>query len=1098
MKNPIAAVSRHARSIFIAGALASVITSASGQTVFTDNFNRADVDTGTTIGSTVIGNGWTFHSDSQSPERGGVRILDNRLQIGQNTAGGYAGPGGSDRSWLWQDTSNWASPYNSTLANNPQPVVWTFNLRTGQGNPTPVSTSGGATVAVFLATAETGSGDWQFGGGATGYFVTYNSATTTDPLKLMRMTDGVRNENNHTTIITAATTPFNDLSNQFLSVKVTYDPTSNEWKLFARNDGGPFGDPLSGTLEYLGAAIDSTYTATPLRYSGFFGNSNNGFNGGADENTFDNYTVSVITQVEVPVVTPVGGTYDDVQNVALSATPGDATIRYTLDGSTPTSTTGTIYSGLIAVGPTATTLKAIAYKVGLTDSAVSTHTYNFQALGPVFTPAPGTYANTQNVTITTSTSDATIHYTTDGTTPTSASPTYSSPIEIAATTTLSAIVVKSGLADSGVTSGQYTIKTGTPFLTPVGGNYDDTQNVNITTATTGASIRYTTDGSPPTPTSGTIYTGPITVSSDTTIFAIAYKDGVEESELAFADYFIRAATPVFSPVEGSYSNAQNVTITTSTPGATIRYTTDGSEPSQEAGILYTGPVPVTQSTTLIAIAYKAGIPDSFQGFAIYNIKVGDPVFNPPPNIYPATQNVAITTATTGATIRYTTDGSDPTPTTGTVYTGPVAISATATLKAIAFSTGSQDSEVTSGNYTIDGSFALTLDDTFTDGGRDNGADALDSQWYVMSNVGPNTAGVVDGALKLERTQSTTAGFNPHAVTTFPSQTLTVGQTITLGFDYRSLGGASATGIRYGLYNSGGTNLVGDVANNPPNPGTIFQNDLGYSVFAPHRQTGNILLYYRPANGSNNTLQLAGGANSTVVRNVLQNTATDTATFYQASLAVTRLSATQFNVAVTYAGTTFNQDYTPAAVTETFNTLAIFAITGQNQAFTIDNVRVTLSPPPVVAPNTLVAWRTLQGLAEDGSQDLLNPSGDGISNLLKYALNLAPNAGDLVLSNNRPLSNPDGTTVPELTGLPVLRLNGTPASVFTYIRRKATTVPGVSYTVEWSDGLSGWAINPSATEIPFSLDTTWERVTVTDSFNTSQKPKRFARLSVTAP
>ena len=141
---------------------------------------------------------------------------------------------------------------------------------------------------------------------------------------------------------------------------------------------------------------------------------------------------------------------------------------------------------------------------------------------------------------------------------------------------------------------------------------------------------------------------------------------------------------------------------------------------------------------------------------------------------------------------------------------------------------------------------------------------------------------------------------------------------------------------------------------------------------------------------------------------------------------------------------------------------------------------------------------MQGLAANGSQDLLNPSGDGVVNLMKFALNLAPNAGGLALSNNRPLSNPDGTTVGELTGLPVLRLNGTPAAEFTYIRRKASTSPGIAYIVQWSDGLSSWAANPSATETTLSLDATWERVKLTDSFTTTQKSVRFARLIVATP
>lgn len=79
-------------------------------------------------------------------------------------------------------------------------------------------------------------------------------------------------------------------------------------------------------------------------------------------------------------------------------------------------------------------------------------------------------------------------------------------------------------------------------------------------------------------------------------------------------------------------------------------------------------------------------------------------------------------------------------------------------------------------------------------------------------------------------------------------------------------------------------------------------------------------------------------------------------------------------------------------------------------------------------------------------------------------------------------------------------DGATPGVFTFIRRKAATFPGISYIVEWNDDLAntaGWSANTSATEATLSLDATWERVQLTDTFTSTQKPKRFARLRVTA-
>ncbi len=74
----------------------------------------------------------------------------------------------------------------------------------------------------------------------------------------------------------------------------------------------------------------------------------------------------------------------------------------------------------------------------------------------------------------------------------------------------------------------------------------------------------------------------------------------------------KVADTGFLPTRGFYPNAVTlavpfpVTITTTTPGASIRYTTDGSLPTETAGTLYTGPISITQTTVLRALAYRAG------------------------------------------------------------------------------------------------------------------------------------------------------------------------------------------------------------------------------------------------------------------------------------------------------------------------------------------------------------------------------------------------------------------------------------------------------------------------------------------------------------
>jgi hypothetical protein len=93
------------------------------------------------------------------------------------------------------------------------------------------------------------------------------------------------------------------------------------------------------------------------------------------------------------------------------------------------------------------------------------------------------------------------------------------------------------------------------------------------------------------------------------------------------------ATPTFSPAGGNYTSTQSVTIKTSTSGASIRYTTNGSTPSETSGTLYSGPVSISATATLQAIAYESGMTDSGVASAAYTINSGGGS-QPPPNFGP--------------------------------------------------------------------------------------------------------------------------------------------------------------------------------------------------------------------------------------------------------------------------------------------------------------------------------------------------------------------------------------------------------------------------------------------------------------------------------
>ena len=116
-----------------------------------------------------------------------------------------------------------------------------------------------------------------------------------------------------------------------------------------------------------------------------------------------------------------------------------------------------------------------------------------------------------------------------------------------------------------------------------------------------------------------------------------------------------------------------MTLSDATSGATIYYTTDGTMPSTSS-TQYTGPITVSSTETLKAIAAAPGDANSGIASATYTINlllptVSTPTFSPAGGTYTSAQSVAISDATSGATIYYTTNGTMPT-TSSTEYSGP--------------------------------------------------------------------------------------------------------------------------------------------------------------------------------------------------------------------------------------------------------------------------------------------------------------------------------------------------------------------------------------------------------------------------------------------
>lgn len=246
--------------------------------------------------------------------------------------------------------------------------------------------------------------------------------------------------------------------------------------------------------------------------------------------------------VDAPVISLPAGSYTSLQYAYLSDDTPNASIHYTLDGSTPTASSP-LYALPIYIGGNLT-LKAIATAPNLMNSAVSMAVYHVTLPGaakPTFSPGPGKYSGSVTVMLSDVTPNAKIHYTLDGTNPTSSSPVYAGPITLTGATTIRAIATAPAYWKSLVAAAQYSVLPNAPQpdISPASGSYSVGQLITITDANPKATLRYTTDGSIPT-TASRFYSGPFPLTGTGTIRAIAIATGDGVSSVASASYTVPA------------------------------------------------------------------------------------------------------------------------------------------------------------------------------------------------------------------------------------------------------------------------------------------------------------------------------------------------------------------------------------------------------------------------------------------------------------------------------------------------------------------------------------------------------------------------------
>lgn len=262
-----------------------------------------------------------------------------------------------------------------------------------------------------------------------------------------------------------------------------------------------------------------------------------------------------------------------------------------------------------------------------------------------------------------------------------------------------------------------------------------------------------------------------------------------------------------------------------------------------------------------------------------------------------------------------------------------------------------------------------INDSFNDLNRTNGADANDTQWYLIGGgTGESTIGNVinvpsgsnyasTGTLRVSSRVAAQA--NPHWVTTFNSTTLAVGETLSLSFTFATTDTAhTLNGLRFGFYNSGGTSQGADLGG--ANVNTLYNDDVGYTVFAPHGNAGSaVQLYQRNASAiaditlisttaPSPNVAIAGASTTTAISTA--GSATPTA--FTATLSLTR-TATGYSYASTYGGANL-VGTTTIVTTSTFDTLELFVNQAQNTLSFFDDVVVTYTAIPEPSTYAMIA------------------------------------------------------------------------------------------------------------------------------------------------
>lgn len=306
-----------------------------------------------------------------------------------------------------------------------------------------------------------------------------------------------------------------------------------------------------------------------------------------------------------------------------------------------------------------------------------------QTAPPLFSVPSGTLITSNLVTVISGSTNAEIHWTTNGIDPTLSDPLVPANgiVQVSNGLTNKARAYRADLSPSTVTAVTYTLQVATPVLSPGSGAVTNPTPVTITTTTPNANIYYRTDGGFTPTTNSPLYSGPVILQKSTGLTAIGICPGYQNSSVVSGTYTMnQTGSLTVTPTSGQVTYGTQISISCATPGSTILYTLDGTNPSTNS-LTYSNPIPITRDTTLIVIGSFPGYANSGPVTNTYRLPQSPPpVFVPPVGPLTNGAQIAISSGSTNAVIYYTLDGSVPT-TNSTIYIGPLTFTNQMTLSA---------------------------------------------------------------------------------------------------------------------------------------------------------------------------------------------------------------------------------------------------------------------------------------------------------------------------------------------------------------------------------------------------------------------------------